>query len=52
MRPYVELNQALVDLDRAGPIPDEIMNTAKNGMTFDQGDTVGLRPIIPTEPID
>ena len=52
MRPYVELNQALVDLDRAGLIPDEIMNTAKNGMTFDQGDTVGLRPIIPTEPID
>jgi 2-polyprenyl-6-methoxyphenol hydroxylase-like FAD-dependent oxidoreductase len=46
MRPYVELNQALVDLDRTGPIPDDIMNTAKNGITFDDGDTVGLRPIM------
>ena len=45
MRPYVELNQALVDLDRTGPIPDDIMNTAKNGIAFDERDTVGLRPV-------
>jgi 2-polyprenyl-6-methoxyphenol hydroxylase-like FAD-dependent oxidoreductase len=50
MRPYVELNQALVDLDRTGPIPDDIMNTAKNGITFDEGDIVGLRPIKGADP--
>lgn len=32
MRPYVDLNQALVDLSREGPIPDEQMNAAKNGI--------------------
>jgi 2-polyprenyl-6-methoxyphenol hydroxylase-like FAD-dependent oxidoreductase len=35
MRPYVELNQALVNLDRAGPVPDDIMDAAKNGITLD-----------------
>ncbi|GJH10175.1 FAD-dependent monooxygenase [Caballeronia novacaledonica] len=32
MRPYVKLNQALVDLDRQGPVPDEQLNEAKNGI--------------------
>jgi 2-polyprenyl-6-methoxyphenol hydroxylase-like FAD-dependent oxidoreductase len=32
MRPYVGLNQALVDLERKGPIPDEQMTEAKNGI--------------------
>ncbi|SAL10963.1 6-hydroxynicotinate 3-monooxygenase [Caballeronia peredens] len=32
MRPYVDLNQALVDLDRQGPVPDELLDEAKNGI--------------------
>lgn len=32
MRPYVDLNQALVDLKREGPIPDAQMTAAKNGI--------------------
>jgi 2-polyprenyl-6-methoxyphenol hydroxylase-like FAD-dependent oxidoreductase len=32
MRPYVLLNQALVDLTREGPVPDDQLNTAKNGI--------------------
>lgn len=30
MRPYVNLNQALVDLTRKGPTPDDLMTAAKN----------------------
>jgi 2-polyprenyl-6-methoxyphenol hydroxylase-like FAD-dependent oxidoreductase len=36
MRPYVNLNQALVDLTREGPAPDDLMTEAKNGI--DLGD--------------
>jgi 2-polyprenyl-6-methoxyphenol hydroxylase-like FAD-dependent oxidoreductase len=36
MRPYVELNQALVKLDQADPIPDDIMDAAKNGIKLDE----------------
>ena len=36
MRPYVNLNQALVDLSREGPMPDDLMTEAKNGI--DLGD--------------
>jgi len=32
MRPYVNLNQALVDLTREGPTPDDLMTEAKNGI--------------------
>ncbi|WP_250515902.1 hypothetical protein [Caballeronia sp. INDeC2] len=32
MRPYVDLNQALVDLEREGPVPDEQLDEAKNGI--------------------
>jgi 2-polyprenyl-6-methoxyphenol hydroxylase-like FAD-dependent oxidoreductase len=32
MRPYVDLNQALVDLTREGPTPDHLMTEAKNGI--------------------
>ena len=32
MRPYVNLNQALVDLSREGPMPDDLMTEAKNGI--------------------
>ena len=32
MRPYVELNQALVDMHRRGPAPDEQMYAAKHGI--------------------
>jgi 2-polyprenyl-6-methoxyphenol hydroxylase-like FAD-dependent oxidoreductase len=32
MRPYVNLNQALVDLTREGPTPDDQMTAAKNGI--------------------
>ena len=32
MRPYVNLNQALVDLTREGPTPDDLMTAAKNGI--------------------
>ena len=32
MRPYVNINQALLDLNRKGPVPDERMTKAKNGI--------------------
>ncbi|QIE26588.1 hypothetical protein SBC1_41360 (plasmid) [Caballeronia sp. SBC1] len=32
MRPYVNLNQGLVDLTREGPTPDDLMTAAKNGI--------------------
>lgn len=32
MRAYVDLNQALVDLTREGPVPDERMDEARNGI--------------------
>ncbi|UPG96059.1 FAD-dependent monooxygenase [Luteibacter aegosomatissinici] len=32
MRPFVALNQDMVDLTHKGPIPDEIMTRAKNGI--------------------
>ncbi|MDE1008658.1 MAG: FAD-dependent monooxygenase [Paraburkholderia fungorum] len=32
MRPYVDLNQALVDLTRKGPTPDHLLTEAKNGI--------------------
>ena len=35
MRPYVTLNQALLDLTRKGPVPDEQMDRAKNGIELD-----------------
>ena len=35
MRPFAEANQRLVDLARAGPIPDEQMDAAKNGIVLD-----------------
>ncbi|HEX3837617.1 MAG TPA: hypothetical protein VHW25_11700 [Steroidobacteraceae bacterium] len=35
MHPYVDLNQALVQLDRAGPIADDVMDAAKNGIVLD-----------------
>lgn len=36
MRPYVNLNQALVDLTRKDPVPDDLLTAAKNGI--DLGD--------------
>jgi hypothetical protein len=35
MRPYVDLNQALADLNRKGPCPDELLDRAKNGIRLD-----------------
>jgi 2-polyprenyl-6-methoxyphenol hydroxylase-like FAD-dependent oxidoreductase len=35
MRPYVELNQALLDLGRKEPTPDEVMEKAKWGIALD-----------------
>lgn len=32
MRPYVQLNQGLVDLSRPGPVPDAQMSAAKHGI--------------------
>lgn len=32
MRPYVSLNQALLDLTRKGPVPDQQMDRAKHGI--------------------
>ncbi|WP_277184228.1 FAD-dependent monooxygenase [Caballeronia sp. BR00000012568055] len=32
MRPYVDLNQALVDPERQGPVPDDQLDAAKNGI--------------------
>jgi 2-polyprenyl-6-methoxyphenol hydroxylase-like FAD-dependent oxidoreductase len=34
MRPFVELNQALADPNRAGPIPDDTMDRAKRGIVL------------------
>ena len=36
MRPYVALNQALLDLTREGPVPDEQMDRAKFGIDLGQ----------------
>jgi 2-polyprenyl-6-methoxyphenol hydroxylase-like FAD-dependent oxidoreductase len=36
MRPYVALNQALLDLTREGPVPDAQMDRAKNGIDLGQ----------------
>jgi 2-polyprenyl-6-methoxyphenol hydroxylase-like FAD-dependent oxidoreductase len=35
MRPYVELNQALADPTREGPVPDDMMDRAKRGIVLD-----------------
>jgi 2-polyprenyl-6-methoxyphenol hydroxylase-like FAD-dependent oxidoreductase len=35
MRPWVDLNQALVDPTRKGPVPDEVMSHAKNAIALD-----------------
>lgn len=35
MRPFVDLNQALVDMERRGPAPDDQFNCAKNGIVLD-----------------
>jgi len=35
MRPFVDLNQGLVDLTRKGPVPDEILTRAKFGILLD-----------------
>ncbi|MGC7405932.1 FAD-dependent monooxygenase [Pandoraea pneumonica] len=35
MRPYVDLNQAIVDMERKGPIPDAQMEAAKHGIEVD-----------------
>jgi 2-polyprenyl-6-methoxyphenol hydroxylase-like FAD-dependent oxidoreductase len=32
MRPFVAMNQDMVDLNRRGPVPDEVMTRAKNGI--------------------
>jgi 2-polyprenyl-6-methoxyphenol hydroxylase-like FAD-dependent oxidoreductase len=32
IRPYVNLNQGLLDLNRKGPVSDELMTKAKNGI--------------------
>ena len=32
MRPFVDLNQALLDFTRKGPVPDDLFNRAKNGI--------------------
>jgi 2-polyprenyl-6-methoxyphenol hydroxylase-like FAD-dependent oxidoreductase len=36
MRPYVALNQSLLDLTREGPVPDEQMDRAKHGIDLGQ----------------
>ena len=36
MRPYVALNQALLDMTREGPVPDKQMDRAKNGIDLGQ----------------
>lgn len=35
MRPFVDLNQALVDLERRGHVPDDQLTRAKNGIVLD-----------------
>ncbi|GAB2586321.1 FAD-dependent monooxygenase [Dyella jejuensis] len=35
MRPFVNLNQALLDLNRKGPMPDDVMTKAKNGIELE-----------------
>jgi 2-polyprenyl-6-methoxyphenol hydroxylase-like FAD-dependent oxidoreductase len=39
MRPFVEMNQNMVDPHRKGPIPDEVMTRSKNGI--DLSDLLG-----------
>ncbi|MNY71829.1 hypothetical protein D3C86_2102600 [compost metagenome] len=34
MRPFVDLNQALVDMSRQGPVPDAQMRAAANGISL------------------
>jgi 2-polyprenyl-6-methoxyphenol hydroxylase-like FAD-dependent oxidoreductase len=34
MQPFVLLNQNLVDPERQGPIPDELLDAAKNGIVL------------------
>lgn len=36
MRSYVSLNQALVDLERKGPMPDDLLTEAKNGIDLSE----------------
>jgi hypothetical protein len=36
MRPFVLLNQDMVDVERQGPIPDDVFDRAKNGITIDE----------------
>lgn len=38
MRPYVDLNQSLVDMTRQGPVPDAQMQAAANGIVLDDLD--------------
>jgi 2-polyprenyl-6-methoxyphenol hydroxylase-like FAD-dependent oxidoreductase len=35
MRPFVLLNQDMVDVERQGPIPDDVFDRAKNGIAID-----------------
>jgi hypothetical protein len=35
MRPFVDLNQALVDLERRGHVPDDQLTRAKHGIVLD-----------------
>lgn len=42
MRPFAALNQALLDLTREGPVPDEQMDRAKNGI--DLGEIIADMP--------
>jgi len=41
MRPFVLMNQGMVVVDRGGPIPDDVMDAAKNGIEMDDLLTVG-----------
>jgi 2-polyprenyl-6-methoxyphenol hydroxylase-like FAD-dependent oxidoreductase len=44
MRPYVELNQALADPSREGPVPDDMMERAKRGIVLDDLKELAPRP--------
>jgi hypothetical protein len=44
MRPYVELNQALADPTREGPVPDDMMERAKRGIVLDDLKELAPRP--------
>jgi 2-polyprenyl-6-methoxyphenol hydroxylase-like FAD-dependent oxidoreductase len=51
MRPYVDLNQALVDMTREGPVPDDQLTEAKNGIDLSGlpgGEIVSIRGAGPT----